>query len=533
VRDPRSTVLTRLGALLTATTLLAAVATVAAPVALAVPASAVDDTVLGQRGGPAVTGSLLANDAGAGLAVAQVDPLGPTYGTLAVTLATGEYTYTPPAGWHGHVHLNYQITDGTDTSWGVVTVIANAAPIAANHTVTVPEDTDHDVSVYTLRHNATDEDGNPITVTGVSGATGGTVSFMMGVGATFIPAENLCGVGAGGFDYAIDDSFGGAGTGHVTIDITCFEEPPVAFDDTASMHESDPAELFDVLANDLDPDAGDVLTITDVSLAVPESGSVAIVGNKVQFTPAPIWHGSAVMTYTVSDGILADQGVLTVTVIRDNVAPVVKALTVTFDADLPVNETAPLRLTWSAADPWTGVAFSELQVKLGTGAWTPTYVGPNTTFTKIYGFNKTLQWRVRAVDKEGNVSGWVYTTARKIVDYQSFNSNLHYSGYWPYHRSYPSSADGWRESSTKGAWVSATTTARSIIWVAPHNAGSGWAKVYIDGKFVARVNLYSATSERGQISYAKTWTTLKTHTIKVVNDQGGKHTSIDAFLFLK
>ena len=43
-----------------------------------------------------------------------------------------------------------------------------------------------------------------------------------------------------GFDYAISDGNGGIDTGHVTVDLACANDAPVAVDDTASGTEDVP-----------------------------------------------------------------------------------------------------------------------------------------------------------------------------------------------------------------------------------------------------------------------------------------------------
>ena len=51
---------------------------------------------------------------------------------------------------------------------------------------------------------------------------------------TFTPDANLCGDGAGGFDYVISDGHGDSDTGHATVNITCVDDAPHAVNDSAS-----------------------------------------------------------------------------------------------------------------------------------------------------------------------------------------------------------------------------------------------------------------------------------------------------------
>jgi len=76
--------------------------------------------------------------------------------------------------------------------------------------------------------------------------------------------------------------------------------PPDAVDDTASTDE-DTAIAMDVLANDSDPDAGDILQIQSVMPAT--DGSVTDHGDgTVSYTPHADFHGTDSFTYTISDG---------------------------------------------------------------------------------------------------------------------------------------------------------------------------------------------------------------------------------------
>ena len=126
------------------------------------------------------------------------------------------------------------------------------------------------------------------------------------------------------------------------------------------------------------------------------------------------------ITYTVSDGEDTSTATLTVTVGADVNAPVVAKPTVAFGKGR-VNETAPLRISWSAFDAGVGVKSYQVQVSVAGGPWKAVYTGPKTSVTKFYPFRKSLVWRVRATDKEGNTSGWVSSAKRKIAAIQNSN----------------------------------------------------------------------------------------------------------------
>ena len=109
---------------------------------------------------------------------------------------------------------------------------------------------------------------------------------------------------------------------------------PVAIVDTATILEDAATTSIDVIANDTDADTADTLTLTAVATAGTGTVAINLDGVSVDYTPASDFNGTEVITYTVSDGTLADEtGTLTVTVTSVNDAPVAVADTATVDED--------------------------------------------------------------------------------------------------------------------------------------------------------------------------------------------------------
>lgn len=158
------------------------------------------------------------------------------------------------------------------------------APVAVDDTVTTPEDT---ILVLPLTGagspaaNDTDADGGTRTVVAVSGADGGTVGIAGGE-LRFTPDDDLCGDAAGGFDYTVEDPTGRRDTGHVTVDIDCMPDEPVAVDDSVTVAEDAAAATLDVLANDTDADGDD---LAPEVVTQPSHGAAAVTGAAVTYTP--------------------------------------------------------------------------------------------------------------------------------------------------------------------------------------------------------------------------------------------------------
>ena len=497
-----------------------------APVAVDDSASATEDT-------PATIdpADLLTNDTdldGDTLVVTTVS----TASNGSVLLDSGSITFTPDADYCGAAGFDYDISDGnggTDSASVTVTVTCtNDAPVAVDDSASATEDTPATIDPADLLTNDTDLDGDTLVVTTVSTASNGSVLLDSG-SITFTPDADYC--GAAGFDYDISDGNGGTDSASVTVTVTCTNDAPVAVDDTGNVANASGATDFDVLDNDTDVEH-DSLNLVSASVSA-SAGSASVVSGMVRFTPLAAFSGNAVITYVVSDGNGGtDSGTLTVTVGPDITLPVATAPTVHFGSGR-VDESAPLLISWSATDVGTGVASYEVQLSVAGGAFTNVYTGTGTSVTRFTGFGKTLVFRMRATDGEGNVSAWATSASRRLVPYQRNSTKLSYTGTWTKVTSAGSSGTGYSYTTTLGKRALLSFTGREVIFVAPKTTKSGYAKVYTDGKLIARFNLRASSTQLGQIIARKTWTSSAAHTMRVQNDQAGRRTNLDAFIVLQ
>ena len=118
---------------------------------------------------------------------------------------------------------------------------------------------------------------------------------------TFTPTANLCGDDQGGFDYELSDGTS-TDTGHVTVDITCVNDEPVAGDDDASGTEDSDVTISDaaLLGNDSDADGTPASPPSPTRRAAPSS----LVAGTITFVPDANLCGddAASFDYTVEDG---------------------------------------------------------------------------------------------------------------------------------------------------------------------------------------------------------------------------------------
>ena len=448
----------------------------------------------------------------------------------------GVVTFTPDPNLcgDGAGSFDYLISDGNggiDAAHADVDITCgNDAPVANDDDIDGSEDTDVVMDGNDLTGNDTDTEDDDLTVVSVANVTGGIAAVDSG-DVTFTPTANLCGNNAGSFDYTVSDGNSGSDEGHVTIDLDCVNDAPVGVPDSGMVEQASGPADYDVLDNDTDVE-GDSLSLVDVSVAGAQGTASVTAGDEVRFTPNPSFNGQAVITYTLTDGDLDAEGTLTVTVGPDVDAPVVATPTVAFGIGR-VDQTAPIRIRWSAFDAGVGVASYEVQVSVAGAAFKPVYTGPGTTVKKFYPFKKALVWRVRATDGEGNTSAWKSSARRKIVAIQNSNPKVKYTGSWARVVTSAASGKGYEFSVNGGDKAKAKFKGRSVLYVAPKTKLSGWVKVYVDGALIGRYKLKHGTVVQGKIVARFSWATKGKHKIRIVNDRDGKWTNLDAFVVLK
>jgi hypothetical protein len=416
---------------------------------------------------------LLANDDDIDDDTLSVSAVGTALGGT-VALDGDEITFTPNADLCGDdaASFEYTLSDGeggTDT--GLVTIdleCANDDPVAGADTATGTEDEDVVIDAADLLENDSDVDEDTLSVTAVDNADGGTVALDEGE-ITFTPDADLCGDGAASFEYTLSDGEGGTATGTVTIDLECVNDAPVAVDDTATINENSAAADHDVVANDTDVDE-DALTLESVDVD-PAEGTATIVDNKVHFTPAADFNGTATVTYVVTDGELDDTGELVITINAvgpgDVTPPVVGGIGFALGTGR-VDQTAALRVSWSATDTESAITGYEVQLSINGGPFTALYSGTGTSAVAQVPFNRSLVVRVRATDDDGNTSAWSLSATRRVVAYQNGNRKVDFKGRWRQVGEPRSSGAGHAYTVEKGAKVTLEfRRGMELLYVAP------------------------------------------------------------------
>ncbi len=191
-----------------------------------------------------------------------------------------------------------QFADGTITEFAA----ANHAPTPGSPGLsTADKDTPITIAATILLADATDADGDTLTILSLGAAQNGAVAFDVNGDVVFTPATGFTGYAT--FTYTLSDGNGGTTIATRYVSVETDNEAPVAVDDSGlSTALGTPLTVLaaTLLANDTDAD-GDTKTIVEINNAI--GGTIAFNGTgDIVFTPANGFAGTASFDYIVSDG---------------------------------------------------------------------------------------------------------------------------------------------------------------------------------------------------------------------------------------
>lgn len=193
-------------------------------------------------------------------------------------------------------------------------------------------------------------------------------------------------------------------------------------------------------------------------------------------------------------------------------------------------------VTWGGSDTGgSGVRNYVLQRSVNGGSWTTIGSPSRASFSTFAAPSATFRFRVRAVDWDGNWSAYLggpIVSSRLI---QQTSTVVHYGKTWSSQSNSGFSGGSAKYAKAAGAYATMTFSGRSVTWVSTRGTDRGKARVYVDGSLVATIDLYSPSTNYRAQSFAKTWSAVGTHTIKVVvlGTSGRPRVDADAFFVLK
>ena len=228
---------------------------------------------------------------------------------MKADLKAGNLTYTPLANAYGnpnpYTSFNFKVNDGFDDSASAyrMTIDVNAVndpPVATlDNTSTVAEDASLIIDVI---RNATDVDGDTLSVAAVGTAKNGTVAIVSGSTRDVEYTPNADFYGRDSFTYTVSDGNGGTATGKVTVTVTGVPDAPVAAPIPMFVFEYTVYTfgVADFGFMDVDDDTLHHVKIT----SLPNQGMLSLDGSDITSTPKTVTAtelSQGKLTYTPPD----------------------------------------------------------------------------------------------------------------------------------------------------------------------------------------------------------------------------------------
>ncbi|WP_353661199.1 Ig-like domain-containing protein [Hydrogenimonas sp. SS33] len=174
---------------------------------------------------------------------------------------------------------------------------ANHPPVAEDFSVTTNEDNG---TTFSIEGNVSDEDGDAVTLVGVSAQHDKNVSFSGNI-VTYVPFPNFNGTDT--LIYTVKDSWGDEANGTVTVTVSPVDDPPILYQPAeVNISEDGAPETVELNATDVDNDPADL----NYSITINTSGQEVVVdaeiqGNVVTITPLPNKFGTTAILAKVTD----------------------------------------------------------------------------------------------------------------------------------------------------------------------------------------------------------------------------------------
>ncbi len=193
-----------------------------------------------------------------------------------------------------------------------------------------------------------------------------------------------------------------------------------------------------------------------------------------------------------------------------------------------------MHIAWGATDAGSGVASYKLQVSTNGGAYKTVTLPHATTksIDRVLTTNDHYRFRVRATDKEGNVSSYKYGPTLTPARASQESGNVVYVGSWG------------KKSTTKalnGSTRYATSNTRSATYsftgydvglIVSRYTSSGKAQILVDGVLIKTVDLDTTSTAYRRLVFARHFSVSGPHTLQV-RPVGDGRVDIDGFVVLK
>ncbi len=238
-------------------------------------------------------------------------------------------------------------------------------------------------------------------------------------------------------------------------------------------------------------------------------------------------------TVTATAGGVA--GTAALTVVPDTYPPTASAPVVRLRRGATVNAgVVPVTVSWTAAtDIGTGVVRYELRRRLDGGDWQDIALPAATSrsIAQTLPTTRAVQYQVRATDAAGNAGAWRSSAAVHLRQASERSSAIRYARTWKTGVSAAYLGGALKRSRVPGATASYSFTGSQVAWIAARGPTRGSARVYVDGRSVATVKLYSRSVQTRRAVYTYSWATAGPHriTIRVSGTAGHPRVDVDGF----
>jgi hypothetical protein len=177
-------------------------------------------------------------------------------------------------------------------------------------------------------------------------------------------------------------------------------------------------------------------------------------------------------------------------------------------------------LTWRPFTSGANVARYQLQRKLGRGEWKTIRAGKATAKWADVWLKPQVQnrFRVRAIDSKGKRGPWAYSPTRNPAIRGPVGITL---------------SGGLQPANGEPLKAKTRFNGRSIGFVTRTGPGMGKAKVFVNGKSVAIIDLERATTTDGKLVWARNWSKAKPRSVAVKAVNVGGRVDFDGFYILR
>ena len=107
------------------------------------------------------------------------------------------------------------------------------------------------------------------------------------------------------------------------------------------------------------------------------------------------------------------------------------------------------------------------------------------------------------------------------------SAKVHYSGSWRSARFAGYAGDTVRYATRSGARASVRFTGRSIRWIGPKGPTRGVARIYVDGRYVRKINLRARSFDARAVLFSKRWAKSGRHVLTIVVARNARPVAID------